>query len=144
MIRRPPRSTLFPYTTLFRSCHVRRRHRRAVLPAGWGVEMKHRRRRGVPRPPLSQLWLEVLVADRVSRRSQVGELEKQLIGHIPRDRKLADGREQDIRLPAGRDDHGAAVFAGATDRALTPGDQDEAGERGEGQAGTWAGGWHGA
>src|SRR5688572_30854712 len=23
MIRRPPRSTLFPYTTLFRSCHVR-------------------------------------------------------------------------------------------------------------------------
>src|ERR1044072_874776 len=23
MIRRPPRSTLFPYTTLFRSCHER-------------------------------------------------------------------------------------------------------------------------
>src|SRR3712207_7510757 len=29
MIRRPPRSTLFPYTTLFRSCRGRRRrHRR--------------------------------------------------------------------------------------------------------------------
>src|SRR5256885_8460835 len=27
MIRRPPRSTLFPYTTLFRSVHVRRHHR---------------------------------------------------------------------------------------------------------------------
>src|SRR5688572_32106561 len=26
MIRRPPRSTLFPYTTLFRSCDHRRRH----------------------------------------------------------------------------------------------------------------------
>src|SRR2546430_5953094 len=25
MIRRPPRSTLFPYTTLFRSCHLNRR-----------------------------------------------------------------------------------------------------------------------
>src|SRR5256885_3932897 len=25
MIRRPPRSTLFPYTTLFRSCHSRQR-----------------------------------------------------------------------------------------------------------------------
>src|SRR6266446_3569673 len=25
MIRRPPRSTLFPYTTLFRSCHQPRR-----------------------------------------------------------------------------------------------------------------------
>src|SRR2546430_5957596 len=26
MIRRPPRSTLFPYTTLFRSCHGVRLH----------------------------------------------------------------------------------------------------------------------
>src|SRR3712207_6895205 len=30
MIRRPPRSTLFPYTTLFRSRGVRRRHHAAV------------------------------------------------------------------------------------------------------------------
>src|SRR5438270_10470746 len=30
MIRRPPRSTLFPYTTLFRSPGVRRRDRRAA------------------------------------------------------------------------------------------------------------------
>src|SRR5258706_9774561 len=34
MIRRPPRSTLFPYTTLFRSRHRRRaRSRRARGPA---------------------------------------------------------------------------------------------------------------
>src|SRR3712207_7469737 len=32
MIRRPPRSTLFPYTTLFRSAHERAR-RPGVLPA---------------------------------------------------------------------------------------------------------------
>src|SRR5439155_12409480 len=32
MIRRPPRSTLFPYTTLFRSGLLRRR--RAALPLG--------------------------------------------------------------------------------------------------------------
>src|SRR5258705_9197174 len=31
MIRRPPRSTLFPYTTLFRS-HVGERHERRPLP----------------------------------------------------------------------------------------------------------------
>src|SRR3989442_13069520 len=31
MIRRPPRSTLFPYTTLFRSHHVLNRHRRPGL-----------------------------------------------------------------------------------------------------------------
>src|SRR2546422_5544713 len=29
MIRRPPRSTLFPYTTLFRSCSVKKRGRGA-------------------------------------------------------------------------------------------------------------------
>src|SRR2546427_1866701 len=35
MIRRPPRSTLFPYTTLFRSPHVRARPRdRVPLPPG--------------------------------------------------------------------------------------------------------------
>src|SRR5260370_12524288 len=37
MIRRPPRSTLFPYTTLFRSCPAcivrpRRRHSRPPMP----------------------------------------------------------------------------------------------------------------
>src|SRR2546425_7726211 len=38
MIRRPPRSTLFPYTTLFRSCSPRwrtwRRAWRAIAPHG--------------------------------------------------------------------------------------------------------------
>src|SRR2546430_10088097 len=33
MIRRPPRSTLFPYTTLFRSCVHSRMRRRAVVSA---------------------------------------------------------------------------------------------------------------
>src|SRR5688572_32730082 len=32
MIRRPPRSTLFPYTTLFRSREVGRRARRTLQP----------------------------------------------------------------------------------------------------------------
>src|SRR3712207_7307173 len=34
MIRRPPRSTLFPYTTLFRSLARRRHDRRLGTPAG--------------------------------------------------------------------------------------------------------------
>src|SRR5256885_6554321 len=50
MIRRPPRSTLFPYTTLFRSHarrdaalgHHRRRHEGDVLP--FGVRKKSPRR----------------------------------------------------------------------------------------------------
>src|SRR2546428_4801952 len=41
MIRRPPRSTLFPYTTLFRSCRRRRvgegdRHGAATVVGGGG------------------------------------------------------------------------------------------------------------
>src|SRR3712207_8836133 len=31
MIRRPPRSTLFPYTTLFRSCAILRPMKRTIL-----------------------------------------------------------------------------------------------------------------
>src|SRR2546426_4696417 len=48
MIRRPPRSTLFPYTTLFRSPSARRRngHHDPARPA---------RRRGLSRPALSRL-----------------------------------------------------------------------------------------
>src|SRR2546430_15458997 len=43
MIRRPPRSTLFPYTTLFRSSHPRD----ADLPdgGGRGVDERGKRRR---------------------------------------------------------------------------------------------------
>src|SRR3712207_7248997 len=44
MIRRPPRSTLFPYTTLFRS--LRKLHQRRPQPQGRGAE--RRRLRGAP------------------------------------------------------------------------------------------------
>src|SRR5256885_8719705 len=44
MIRRPPRSTLFPYTTLFRSPRRRPTRRREPPPAGCGP-----RRRPAPR-----------------------------------------------------------------------------------------------
>src|SRR3712207_8196572 len=49
MIRRPPRSTLFPYTTLFRS--VRRRQR---LPRVERVAVELLRRPGRPPPPLAE------------------------------------------------------------------------------------------
>src|SRR5438132_4800419 len=35
MIRRPPRSTLFPYTTLFRSRHARYVARKLFFPSRW-------------------------------------------------------------------------------------------------------------
>src|SRR6266498_2687136 len=48
MIRRPPRSTLFPYTTLFRSRAATRWHFPAEAPVtGWtGLDMTVRVRRG--------------------------------------------------------------------------------------------------
>src|SRR6266508_4489127 len=61
MIRRPPRSTLFPYTTLFRSRPrrwqaVRReqtRRRRPFRPTGWSDRRLRRHARTLPtrRPP---------------------------------------------------------------------------------------------
>src|ERR1035438_10434003 len=45
MIRRPPRSTLFPYTTLFRSIHPDRPARPQGAPAGWRLR--------APDPPTS-------------------------------------------------------------------------------------------
>src|SRR2546425_5349723 len=52
MIRRPPRSTLFPYTTLFRSVHAQRAHRgiRGLEPdpaARLAIELLDRRARAV-------------------------------------------------------------------------------------------------
>src|SRR2546430_11468122 len=48
MIRRPPRSTLFPYTTLFRSLLVRLRrgHMAAIIEAE-GLTKSYGRRRGI-------------------------------------------------------------------------------------------------
>src|SRR3712207_7090706 len=40
MIRRPPRSTLFPYTTLFRSTHSEAFSRILILPAKVGICVK--------------------------------------------------------------------------------------------------------
>src|SRR3712207_6904007 len=48
MIRRPPRSTLFPYTTLFRSAD--RRHPELLLLAPQGDDGAHARRDRVPPP----------------------------------------------------------------------------------------------
>src|SRR2546422_1228907 len=52
MIRRPPRSTLFPYTTLFRSVRSGNPNHRSVVGAGAAHDLVHDRsaRRGAERP----------------------------------------------------------------------------------------------
>src|SRR3712207_7164781 len=65
MIRRPPRSTLFPYTTLFRSPDEERDQRRVgrgvVLRIGQGEDHQHQDRRA-----------ERFDAHRAERRDQGG------------------------------------------------------------------------
>src|SRR3712207_9103804 len=61
MIRRPPRSTLFPYTTLFRSPVVRR-------PPPAGAHGAPQRRAEDPSGPVSRLPVTAAGRDRKSTR----------------------------------------------------------------------------
>src|SRR5687768_18268179 len=81
-MRRPPRSTLFPYTTLFRSLHP------ADTQAIGGVVCQHKAVRGVglsvtvcdsqPHPMLARLELDINIG--VGRRSEehTSELQSRL------------------------------------------------------------------
>src|SRR2546430_10284744 len=69
MIRRPPKSTLFPYTTLFRSCH----HDSLVagcltiIPPGFGLGTRVRRP-GPFGPVSNRLEIDEAALDRKSTR----------------------------------------------------------------------------
>src|SRR6266446_10018395 len=95
MIRRPPRSTLFPYTTLFRS----RREARPDLLIGVGDRAahhgEHRRDAG---DPLGRAREDVL-----GERDQVGplaRLERSQLGLASDGARVPDGERAD-RLVAG-------------------------------------------
>src|SRR5258708_31925586 len=62
MIRRPPRSTLFPYTTLFRSPPG------GVAPIELFADHRNFRRRGVERPMVFAAALDLELLDRKSTR----------------------------------------------------------------------------
>src|SRR5258708_19499523 len=77
MIRRPPRSTLFPYTTLFRSregsdhSHARSRYQYDAL---------HRRKRADPADPDGGRWH--IFAGAINRRSEEHTSELQSPDHL--------------------------------------------------------------
>src|SRR3712207_8589357 len=116
MIRRPPRSTLFPYTTLFRSLHARRRRgpvgRLGVAPqlrgAGAGADAASqgevgalRRRPGQGPRPLRGLPArsEEHTSELQSRQYLVCRLlleKKKIIGHI---RTITDRRDNHGTFP---------------------------------------------
>src|SRR2546426_6805467 len=65
MIRRPPRSTLFPYTTLFRSRNVAARVVHELEPVDVGQQDRERQ---TVAPRALELGLELLGQDRKSTR----------------------------------------------------------------------------
>src|SRR2546426_5726862 len=64
MIRRPPRSTLFPYTTLFRSLYAR-----AGVPEGWLVDLEADRVE-VCREPADGRYTSIRLVSRGDTRSE--------------------------------------------------------------------------
>src|SRR2546430_17535846 len=109
MIRRPPRSTLFPYTTLFRSRVMHRLHvedrRRAAEQQLRGTEH---------RGPVHRL----LGMRRLERPDAAAEplLEPQIVGE-PAKQRLA---EADMRLDEAGDDETAGAIAHLNSGMLPP------------------------
>src|SRR2546421_6168945 len=96
MIRRPPRSTLFPYTTLFRS-HValpRRRLGLQPLPAGGGEPVEAGALPLVGEPPLAVHQPALLEAVQGDVQGAVGDFER---GR----RRVADDAGGALALPRG-------------------------------------------
>src|SRR2546429_1210547 len=80
MIRRPPRSTLFPYTTLFRS-RGRARHAREVAAGAGRVELPDAFERKAPSAAAQWAWQWVFPAARAyTHRSEehTSELQSRL------------------------------------------------------------------
>src|SRR3712207_9221348 len=65
MIRRPPRSTLFPYTTLFRSLCGRLGETAPLFPVLWGLWLFHK-----VRSELSRAWAMAEDLYRLARQVQ--------------------------------------------------------------------------
>src|SRR2546430_12033730 len=80
MIRRPPRSTLFPYTTLFRSVQLRLAAAKAPgILRGWPPQAHGGRRRGGPSPRRVALLEGIPLAAQRALRSEehTSELQSQ-------------------------------------------------------------------
>src|SRR2546430_5614206 len=102
MIRRPPRSTLFPYTTLFRSQLLELL--RALLD--WLAHRRERARVGVLRGKLPELFegideLQRVVADIVRSEEHTSELQSQsnLVCRLLLEKKKKQPHEADGRTP---------------------------------------------
>src|SRR2546430_12943610 len=99
MIRRPPRSTLFPYTTLFRSRALRGRHPQPLAPARRRAGPARRRGRGPRRSEehtselqsQSNLVCRLLLEKKKNKitTTNIREITNREVGHTKRARCLS-------------------------------------------------------
>src|SRR3712207_8091376 len=100
MIRRPPRSTLFPYTTLFRSVHRPRRHGppeegsalRGVLPRQRGQRGQQHARVQLPPQGRSEEHTSELQSRQylvcrllLEKKKNQASVDKSITAHVPDD-----------------------------------------------------------
>src|SRR3989449_6171123 len=108
MIRRPPRSTLFPYTTLFRSIHdriVRRHERLAVDRVAEHLELARRRVEALERPRRRRAETEIGDQDTPARVH---------VDPVRRPARLAD----EAQRPVGKNLGAGARLVGGPDAAV--------------------------
>src|SRR2546425_4861718 len=97
MIRRPPRSTLFPYTTLFRSEEEEVPARRGYRAVGGGFRVDRRRaNRGDGAPDEAQRLVEA-VSDGAWPRSEEHTSELQSLAYLVC-RLLLEKKKKDINM----------------------------------------------
>src|SRR5256884_4471084 len=112
MIRRPPRSTLFPYTTLFRS-HLQQPPDALLLVLGAVIDVGARREDARIDPEERQLP-DVRIGHDLERergeRLLVGGLAERVRGvvvwQVPLDRRNVDGRRQNRKSTRLNSSHG--------------------------------------
>src|SRR2546430_5512445 len=81
MIRRPPRSTLFPYTTLFRSVRFKRAKRYFI---SFCTYQKHRT---APSKPLSTAWIKASTALRSEEHTSELQSQSNLVCRLLLEKK---------------------------------------------------------
>src|SRR5260221_8675008 len=99
MIRRPPRSTLFPYTTLFRSLHRAVAARHEAMGAAQRARQFGRRGKAVAQSHDVSLYAEVRCLHAADARSEEHTSELQshsdLVCRLLLEKKKSDGVDRD-------------------------------------------------
>src|SRR3989454_10595851 len=97
MIRRPPRSTLFPYTTLFRSQAERRRRRER-----WGVSGLAAAAALAGLLVFRPFWTKPVDAAELARVKQQSATLEQQLGRYGPDGRVTSGRSAALAAEIGR------------------------------------------